>query len=134
MIYIVSTFILIFSKELLPLNQELLIITGFLIMFFMIKKLINNPIANTLDDYRNQIKTIYLQGINKKIANVTSKIVGLIDKNEELHSTGDYILDIENNVNETLLVSANTTFQSSVNNIAQEMAKTTDSRRSNLIF
>lgn len=124
MIYILATFfILIFTKEFLPINQELLVIISFLIMFFLIKQLIQRAVVNNLKDYRNEIKTIYLDSINKQVSNSRSKIMGLIDRYEELHYTAHYIQNIEKKIGEILRASGKTIFKNNVNNLIQDMVK-----------
>jgi hypothetical protein len=67
MLYILLILLIAFSKELIVINAEFVVIIGFITIFFILKSLLLKPIVAGLEQYSQKIRINYLTKINDEI-------------------------------------------------------------------
>jgi hypothetical protein len=124
MLYILVFFIIAFSKELIVINAEFVVIVGFLTIFFVLKSLLQKPIVESLEAYSHKIRNHYLVTLNTDIFALDNSISSIEDKVQIRTDLENYSILLENLILDYFdAIKKNFEFTTNVENI-QELLKT----------
>lgn len=96
MLYLLLIIITTFSKELIVINPEFVVIVGFLTIFFILKSLLFGPIVDSLQTYSQKIKSDYLMKINTEIFAFDRLIASVEAKMQYINDLENYYIFLEN--------------------------------------
>lgn len=66
--------IILFTKELIVINPEFIVIIGFITIFFILKSLTQELLVESFDSYADQIRKTYLSALYTELNNSKTKL------------------------------------------------------------
>jgi hypothetical protein len=95
MLYLLLIILFTFSKELIVINAEFIVIVGFLTIFFILKSLLVKPIVENLEAYSQKIRDDYLLKINTGISTINLLLTSIEEKVQYTYDLEEYYIYLE---------------------------------------